>query len=173
MTKGRENGHGVKPCIQVRYVSERAAPFFEVVFDDTLVELVENVRGNANENVGVGELGPEGQEDWVQALSNKLGWVLVGGLCMESLSCLCLVAQRTLKICPSLIRWHQALRAPIFSATCHQTLLGVVADEHCKYREDSANIAVRTDHFNSISTCIHERLKEELHAIMKESIACN
>ena len=40
MMKGRENGHDVKLCIQVQYVSERAAPFFEVVFDDTLVELV-------------------------------------------------------------------------------------------------------------------------------------
>ena len=64
-------------------------------------------------SVYVGQLSPERGEDGAEALSDELGWVLAGGLCVKGLICLCFVVVWKLNICASLISWHQALRASI------------------------------------------------------------
>jgi len=72
--------------------SESAASFFEVIFEEPLMKLVQDVRRDTQEDVSIREICPEWQENRTKALSNELGWILTSGLSMEGWFGLCLIA---------------------------------------------------------------------------------
>jgi len=121
----------------------------------------------------MGEICPEGRENGLKALSDELRGVLASGLSVKGLFGLCLVLECKLGVCASLVCQHDALWTAIFSAAGHQTLLRVVSDVGCEDWEDLSNMPICTHHFYTISACGHKRLKEQLHAVMKQPVACN
>ena len=53
MAKSREDRHCTKLHIKVSHPCKCTTLFFEVVFDDALMELVENIQGDAEEDVSI------------------------------------------------------------------------------------------------------------------------
>lgn len=153
------DGHGVKPAIEMFFPCDSRAPFLEVILEEPLVELVEDVRGNTYEEVGVRKIGPEGREDGAKALSDELGEVLTGGLCVENTCCLLLIAQRESSVCTALVSRHMTLWAAVLSATCYQTLFWVVPNERCEYWVDLPDTPVCAHSLYALASRSHQRLQ--------------
>jgi len=54
------------------FASDIAAPLYEVVFEDSLMELMEDVGGNAREDIRVWEIGPERCVNFTEAFILEL-----------------------------------------------------------------------------------------------------
>jgi len=54
------------------FASDIAAPLYEVVFEDSLMELMEDVGGNAREDIRVWEIGPERCVNFMEAFILEL-----------------------------------------------------------------------------------------------------
>ena len=134
---------------------------------------MQDVGRDADEYVGIREVGPEGRENRPKALSDEFQGVLASGLSVKCLFGLLLVAECKLVVCSSLVCTHEALWTAILSAAGHETLLGVVSNVGCENWKDSSNAPISTHHLHTILSRSHERLKEQLHAVMKKSVACN
>ena len=85
MAQPRKIGHCAKAIIKGLLVGEHCTPFFEMVLEDTLVELMENVGRDAEKDVRVGEFRPEWGEDRAKAVSNKVGRIMANCLSMENM----------------------------------------------------------------------------------------
>ena len=163
--------HGPKMAVKHILRYKLHTPFLEVIFEGSLMELVEDIWGYARENVGVGEISPEGWKNGTEAIHNELRGVLAGSLGVEYVCCLCLIAQWKLGVCTMLVSRHVALGAPVLSTAGNEALLWVVTDKYSKNLEDTLNPPICTHHFHPISTSCHQRLHHFLHAVVEQAIA--
>ena len=75
MTKAAERGCPFEARIQFRLAHKCSAPLHEMIFEDSLVKLVENVGRDAREDVAVWEVPPKGFVNFPQPFAIETRWI--------------------------------------------------------------------------------------------------
>jgi hypothetical protein len=63
------------------------------------------------------------------------------------------------------------MRAMALFATCNEALFRMIGHICCKDRINMMNEAISTWHLDSRMPCIYKRMKQQLHAVMKDLLA--
>jgi hypothetical protein len=120
-------------------------PFDQMVLEDSLVELVQDVRSEAVEDVAEWEVLPE-RIDGTEAVCREcLRLVIIGGK-SENLHRLLGIPKFRLRGIPKASCRYEALGTPILLTTGNQALLRVVGNICSKDRVDAAGPSIGADH---------------------------
>ena len=112
-----------------------------MVLEDALMELMEDIRGDAREDVAVGKIQPEGLVDRAQPLFVEFWWVESIPMLGKGLQCSIDIAWCT-GSCSSLRGKHRTAGAIAFADVDHETLLRMVGNIGSQKRKDATRVSI-------------------------------
>lgn len=129
------------------------------MFDNTLIELVQNVRGYQLKYIGPLQFFPEGVCRWLD--SSHLAVFPVGGgrYLIESLQCgkdVLQVTEGVDFVVTKAIGWDGTLWTGAKLAACAKELFRVVTDKAGEKRVTTVDISIAEDHLNAVGTSSFE-----------------
>lgn len=173
MAQSRMGRCRLKPTIKCLLAGNGDTPFLEVILDDTLVQLVQDIRRDAREYIGVREICPKGRENRAEALGDELGGIFISRLRLERANCLRLIATWKFEGGATLVSRYVALGTPVFGATRNETLFRVIPDKRSKQRVYPSDQPVAAHHVDALAASSYKRLDKAPHAVMEKAVFGN
>ena len=134
--------------------------------EDTFMELMEDIRCDAGEDIGEGKVFPKRFEDWSQTFFIELLQLLVSSLLLQGLQRVLHAAAGTFLKVATILRLNQTVRAMALLVASHKTLLGKVSNVHCEDQLYFMHKAVSTNHGLSLLTSLGQWMHQQRHCIV-------
>jgi hypothetical protein len=140
-----------------------------MILEDPLVELVQEIWGEAREDVAIRKILPE----WMVRSQSQVSKVLCVTYCgvFHRFQCTCRVSSCGELRMPTLLCLYNTTRAAVLLTACSETLLRVIGHIRGKNGENLTNKTISTCHLDSRVPCIHERSQQRLHTVMEDLLA--
>ena len=140
------------------------------VFDETLVELMEDVRSNGTENVDIGKVFPKGMIDrldsGIETSACKVPQVRISSV-KGFKNCHQVPGFLDIAISQFIFTSWASWTIPVLQA-CHKNLLRVIACEYSKDRMASMNVSIACCHFKTMDSHILQWGQDTLHTDMEQ-----
>jgi hypothetical protein len=155
--------------VHLSYAKNSLAPFEEMVLEDTSMDLVQQVRREALEDIGMREIGPERSSNGVQPGLSELG-----SCGPKKYASMQIIHHATMVPCfsslmvPAFVCWYVALKTATCFAACNETLFRIVGNICCQDRKAVSGKPVCTRHHHARLTGLLQRRKNMIHAEMKQ-----
>lgn len=165
-------GHRLEACIDfiLATFSGFRRPTRDVVFENSLVKLMEDVGCDAREYIAVRKIRPEGV-DGSKTVIVKFRWVFTISFLFQDADCVCRIARVGEKSGATLLGVYNTPWTGTFLATSDKALLGIIGDVRCQDRIDGPDETISAQHVDTICPRINQGLEKGAHTLMEQLIA--
>ena len=165
-------GECCKSSVEFIFPNDSLAPLEEVVLHDAFVNLMEDIWGDASEDIGVREVSPEWMVYRAKTVFVELVWDLAVLHLRKDLDCVLVATQRVLVWISALFARDKTARASILLATRDEALFRMISHVRCQDGVYAPEEAVGARHQDAVLACINERVEHGCHAGVKQPIGC-
>lgn len=120
-----------------------------MVFEDPLVNLVEEIWCEASEYVTVREVMPEWLINGTYSFFFKLGWFLTTSMFIQGVEGIIDIPRQGFDRTATVIWDHQTVQAPVLHTASYKTLLGVIGNICRQDGMNTAHVTVGTYYLHS------------------------